>query len=71
METLTVYPKNKKQLAAVEAALKNLDVAFLKEGHGEYDADFVEKIEKSKQELEAGKVTRVEKGNLEDFLGLK
>lgn len=71
METLIVYPKNQKQLAAVEAVLKALNVTFLKEEAAEYDPDFVAKIETSKKEVQEGKVTRVEKEDLNDFLGLK
>lgn len=71
METFIVYPKNEKQLAEVEAALKELDVPFIKEDNIEYDLDFIEKIERSRQELVAGKVTRVDISNLKDFLGLK
>lgn len=35
-----------------------------------YHPDFVAKIEKSKQEVNESKVTRVEKEDLQNFLGL-
>ncbi len=55
METLIVHPKNQKQLAAIEAVLKALNVTFIKE-ENYYDPEFVAKIEKSKAEAKAGKV---------------
>ena len=52
MDKLIVYPKTKKQLNAVKAILKGLDVPFtLEEG---YDPEFVAKIERSKKEYAAG-----------------
>ncbi|MGC4129199.1 MAG: hypothetical protein QM564_06470 [Bergeyella sp.] len=35
-----------------------------------YNPEFVEKIEKSMQEVREGKVTRVKRENLKEFLGL-
>ncbi|MGV8878546.1 MAG: DUF2683 family protein [Sphingobacteriaceae bacterium] len=55
METLIVHPKNKKQLDAVEAVLKALNVAFKKE-ESSYNPDFVIKIKKSQQQAKDGKV---------------
>jgi len=36
-----------------------------------YNPELVEKIQKSKKEFEEGKFTRVEKDNLQQFLGLQ
>lgn len=55
METLIVHPKNKKQLDAVEAVLKALNVAFKKEDSS-YNPDFVIKIKKSQQQAKDGNV---------------
>lgn len=71
METLIVHPKNQKQLEAVEAVLKALDVTFQKERRSQYNPDFIAKIEKSKQEVKEGKLTRVKKEDLQNFLGLQ
>ncbi|HYK75805.1 MAG TPA: DUF2683 family protein [Daejeonella sp.] len=69
MEILIIHPKNQKQLDAVVAVLKALDVAFQKE-ESPYDPEFVAKIEQSKQEIKEGKITRVKKEDLREFLGL-
>ncbi len=37
----------------------------------EYDPEFVKKIKESQKEIKEGKVTRVEKDNFADFLGLE
>lgn len=55
METLIVQPKNKKQLSAIKAVLKALDVAFKKVEDGEYDQAFVEKIMQGDADFKAGK----------------
>lgn len=70
MQTLIVQPKNRKELAAVKAALKALGVSFKKEEVGPYDPEFVAKIEKSKADVRAGKTTVVKPGDLKNFLGL-
>ena len=57
METLIVRPKNQKQLAAVEAVLKALNVAFQKEEENDYNPVFVEKIKRSEKNFEEGKYT--------------
>lgn len=70
MQTLIVQPKDRKQLAAVKAALKALGVSFKKEEVEPYDPEFVAKILKSKAEVIAGKTTVVKPGDLKNFLGL-
>lgn len=71
MQTLIVQPKNRKELAAVKAALKALGVSFKKEEvEPPYDAEFVAKIERSKAEVRAGKTTTVKPEDLKSFLGL-
>ncbi len=71
METLIVEPKNQKQLTAIKAFLKALDVSFRKENESPYDLEFVAKIERSKEEVKKGKVTRVKKEDLRSLLGLQ
>lgn len=70
METLIVEPKNQKQLTAIKAFLRALDVSFRKENESPYDPEFVEKIQRSKKEVKEGKVTRVKKEDLQSLLGL-
>lgn len=71
METLIVEPKSRKQLNAIKAVLKALDVAFRQEQESPYNPEFVERIRKSEQQFEEGKVTRVTKENIQSFLGLE
>jgi hypothetical protein len=70
MEALIVEPKNKKELQAIRAVLKALDISFRTEEESPYHPDFVAKIKKSEQQVKEGKVTRVKKGELKTFLGL-
>ena len=71
MEKLIVQPKNQKQLAAIKAFLKALDVSFRKEEESPYNKDFVAKIERSKGEVKKGKVTRIKKEDLQNLLELE
>ena len=70
METLIVEPKSRKQLNAVKAILKALDVSFRNEGESPYNPEFVAKIKKSEQQIKEGKVTSVKKEDLQNLLGL-
>lgn len=54
METLIVEPKNRKQLSAIKAFLKALDVSFRKEEESPYNPEFVAKIKKSEKQFEKG-----------------
>jgi len=70
MEALIVEPKNKKELQAIKAVLKALDISFRTGEESLYDPEFVAKIKKSEQQVKEGKVTRVKKEELKNFLGL-
>jgi len=70
MEALIVEPKNKKELQAIKAVLKALDISFRTEDESPYNPEFVSKIKKSEQEIKEGKITRVKKEELKTFLGL-
>lgn len=59
METLIVQPKNHKQLAAVEAVLKALNVAFKKEEKSPYNPAFVAKIKRGEQAAKNGKGVKI------------
>jgi hypothetical protein len=65
------HPTNEEQVNALKAFVKALKIKFEVTTEKAYNADFVEKIEKSKKEFEDGKFTRVEKDDLQQFLGLK
>ncbi|RZL19935.1 MAG: hypothetical protein EOO89_01805 [Pedobacter sp.] len=69
MEVLILRPENKAQLSALKAMAKALKISF-ETKNDVYAAEFVDKIEKSKQEVKEGKTTRVKKEDLQKFLGL-
>ena len=48
--TITINPKNKKELAKIKTILKAIEVDFI-ESEDSYDKDFVLKIEKSRKEI--------------------
>jgi len=66
-----VHPANEEQVNALKAFVKALKIKFEVTSEKAYNLDFVAKIQKSKKEFEAGEFTRVEKDNLQQFLGLK
>jgi len=71
METLIVEPKSRKQLNAIKAVLKALDVTFRQGQESLYNPEFVDRIKRSEEQVKEGKVTRVTKENLQSFLGLE
>jgi hypothetical protein len=72
MQTInfTAYTEDASQIEAVKAFMKALKIKFEVSKDLHYNPEFVAKIEKSKQQALDGKVTRVEKENLKEFLGL-
>ncbi|RYX87455.1 hypothetical protein EON73_01385 [bacterium] len=55
METLIVEPKNRKQLSAIKAFLKALDVSFRKDN--EVSKELAEVIERGRQDAKSGRTT--------------
>lgn len=66
-----VHPANTEQVNALKAFVKALKIKFEITNEKSYNAEFIEKIEKSKKEFKEGKFTPVEKDHLQQFLGLK
>lgn len=64
METLLVYPKKKKELQAVKAVLKALNIRFEAKTEEVYDPEFVAKIEESRREIAEGKGVKMDIKNL-------
>jgi hypothetical protein len=64
MESLIVHPKNQKQLIAIKAFLKALDVSFKKEPSSPYNPEFVAKIKRGEKASKAGKGVKVDVENL-------
>jgi len=67
METLIIQPKNKKQLSAIKAVLKALDVSFKKAEDSPYDQAFVEKILQGDADFKAGKGKKMTIDELNDL----
>lgn len=66
----TAYTEDLAQIEAIKAFMKALKIKFEVSKEQPYNPEFVEKIEKSKQEFKEGKSTRVKKEDLQSFLGL-
>lgn len=68
---IIAHPNSNEQIEAMKAFMKALKIKFEVSKESVYNADFVKKIEKSKKEFENGEFTRVEKEDLQNFLGLE
>jgi hypothetical protein len=68
-QTFIIQTVTPEQESALKAFVKALKMKF-EVTDKPYNAEFVAKIEKSKKQALEGKVTRVEKENLKEFLGL-
>ncbi|MBK6785626.1 MAG: hypothetical protein IPG79_19165 [Saprospiraceae bacterium] len=64
------HPSSAHQADALKAFLKALKIKFEFSDEETYNPEFVEKILESKEQVKNGKVTRVKKENLKEFLGL-
>lgn len=56
--TITINPKDKKELAKIKTILKAIEVDFI-ESEDSYDKDFVSKIEKSRKEISKGETKKI------------
>jgi hypothetical protein len=68
MAIITVLINSKSKLEALVAFLNSLRINFKFEK--EYNADFLEKIKQSELEIAEGKTIRVDKDNLNEYLGI-
>ena len=64
------HPKTAEQVNALKAFMQALKIKFEITKEENYNPDFVQKIMESRLQAKEGKVTRVEKENLKEFLGL-
>jgi hypothetical protein len=67
---IIAHPQTSEQLDVMKAFMKALKIKFEISKQSPYNSDFVDKIEKSKQEFENNDFKRVEKNELHNFLGL-
>ncbi len=70
MSTITAHPTTSEQAKALKAVMKALKIKFDVKKEKEYNPAFVEKLMESRKQAKAGKVTRVEKKDLQKLLGL-
>jgi len=66
---VVVHPKDDEQASTLKAVLKALKIKF-EVAEKPYNPDFVTKITESRKQANEGKVTRVKKENLKEFLGI-
>jgi cellobiose-specific phosphotransferase system component IIB len=69
-DILIVHPQTDEQLNAIKAFMKALKIKFEVTNMEIYNSDFVKKALESRIQAKEGKVTRIKKDNLEEFLGL-
>ena len=64
------HPETTEQINALQAFMQALKITFEISKEEKYNNEFVEKLLESRQQAKQGKVTRVKKENLKEFLGL-
>jgi len=68
---LIVHPSSEEQVTVIKAFLEALKIRFeFSKDEDAYDPEFVQKIMESREQAKSGKVTRVNKENLKEFLGI-
>ncbi|MEZ4773225.1 MAG: hypothetical protein R3D00_08580 [Bacteroidia bacterium] len=67
---LIAYPQTAEEINALKAFMQALAIKFEVSTAENYNPDFVQKVVESRQQARNGKVTRVKKENLKEFLGL-
>jgi hypothetical protein len=68
--TFIVHTETTEQENALMAFANALKLKFEVAKENPYDAEFVAKIQESRQQAKEGKVTRIKKESLKEFLGL-
>jgi len=64
---IIVHPSNDHEMKAVKAFMQALNISY---DVSEYDPEFVAGIKESRKQVKEGAITRVEKEDLKEFLGL-
>ena len=70
MDIVIAHPKTAEQINALQAFMQALKINFELSKKENYNPEFVERVLESRQQAKDGKVTRVKKENLKEFLGL-
>ncbi len=69
-DILIAQPESKEQVQALKAFMNALKIKFTVSGDETYTSEFVEKLLESRKEAQEGKVTRVKKEDLKEFMDL-
>ena len=69
-EIFIAHPKTSEQVDALKAFMQALKIKFEVSNKDSYNPDFVNKVLESRQQVKEGKVTRVKKENLREYIGL-
>lgn len=64
------HPETMEQESALRAFMQALKIKFETSKEGSYNPEFVEKVLESRKQAREGKVTRVCKENLKEFLAI-
>jgi hypothetical protein len=64
------HPQTNEQVSALKAFMQALKIDFEISKDETYNPDFVAKIKESRRQAKNGQVTRVEKEDLKQFLGV-
>jgi hypothetical protein len=71
LDIIIAHPGSEDKFEALKAFMKALKIKFeVPADNKPYNPDFVNKIIESRLQAKKGKVTRINKNNLNDFLGL-
>ena len=73
METQDIFiahPKTPEQVDALKAFMQALKIKFEVSNADRYNPEFVQKVLESRQEANEGKVSRIKKENLKEYLSL-
>lgn len=68
---IIAHPQTDEQVNVIKAFMKALKIRFEVSKGSPYNTGFVAKIEKSKKEFENDDFTRIDKNDLQNFLGLE
>ena len=68
---IIAHPQTDEQINVIKAFMKALKIKFEISKENFYNPNFVTKIEKSKKEFENNEFTRVDKNDIQNFLGLE
>ncbi len=64
------HPENAEQVNALKAFVKALKIKFEIPNERPYNEDFINKIKKSREEIKEGNFKKINKEDLQNFLGL-